>query len=341
MIRSVASFIGCWLLLAILSFGDTVEQPVALLQDPNLFPSELFPGLDELDESELLLESLMQHYPGRVLDRSPPEFREQTGDPIILSDTGVITYIRVLDLSAALPAIEESLSGSIALIDFRFVSAAVEPSLNLGSILVGPGKLTLEIIGDYGVESGIGDTDLLTIRSDDSAAEQAVVIVLTNGMTSGPLEPVLSELQAARRIIGIGMRTAGRTATYQSIPSYPDWYTISGEIRSDADGSLVDCGFTPAILVDATAEEDLAGYQGFDPGRRLSATLEQAMEKERFDEARLQREFSRSVEPSNPTTDGGTESGDPDEVPAPTDPVFRHAFFVIEGMRALGRLPAD
>ena len=105
MIRSVASFIGCWLLLAHLSFGDTLEQPGALLQDPNLFPSELFPGLDELDESELLLESLKQHYPGRVLDQSPPEFREQAGDPIVQLGTGGVTYIRVLNLSAALPAI--------------------------------------------------------------------------------------------------------------------------------------------------------------------------------------------------------------------------------------------
>jgi hypothetical protein len=341
MIRSVASFIGCWLLLAHLSFGDTLEQPGALLQDPNLFPSELFPGLDELDESELLLGSLKQHYPGRVLDQSPPEFQEQAGDPIVQLGTGGVTYIRVLNLSAALPAIEESLSGSIALIDFRYVSASVEPSLNLGSTLVGPGNLKLEIIGDYGVESGIGSTDLLTIRSNDSATGPAVVIVLTNGMTSGPLEPVLSELQAAHRIIGIGMRTAGRTATYQSIPGYPDWYTISGEIRSGADGSLVDSGFTPAILVEATAEEDLAGYEGFDPNRRLSATLEQAMEKERFDEARLLREFSQSAEPFDPTPDGETESENPDEVPTATDPVFRHAFFVIEGMRALGHLPAD
>ncbi|RKX32903.1 MAG: hypothetical protein DRP71_11390 [Verrucomicrobia bacterium] len=337
MMRKAASFIGSWLLLAHLSSGDTTEQPGALLQDPNLFPSELFPGLDELDESELLLESLKRRYPGRVLDQALPELREQAGDPIVQLGTGGVTYVRVLNLSAAFPAIEQSLTGSIALIDLRYVSGTIEPSLNLGSTLVGSGNLTLEIIGDYGIESGIGDTDLLTIRSDDSPPRSAVVIVLTNGMTSGFLEPVLSELQAAHSIIGIGMQTAGRTATYRSVPGYQDWYTISGEIRSGADGSLVDTGFMPAILVEATADEDLAGYEGFDPARPLSATLEQAMEKERFDEARLQREFSRSAEPITPTPDSETAS----EPPPATDPVFRHAFFVIEGMRALGRLPAD
>jgi hypothetical protein len=341
MIRPVLWIVGSWLILANLSLGDTVEQPSALLQDPNLFPSELFPGLSELDESELLLESLKQRYPGRVLDQAPQELQKQDGEPIVQTGTGGITYVRVLNLSAAVPAIKESLNGSIALIDLRYVSGAFEPSLNLGSTLVGQGKLTLEIIGDYGVESGIGATDILTVQSDESPPRPAVVIVLTNETTSGPLEPILSELQAAHSIIGIGMQTAGETATYRSIPGYPDWYTISGEIRSGASGSLVNSGFIPAILVEATPDEDLAGYKGYDPNRPLSAVLEQAMEKERFDEARLQREFSQSVATSDQPPSGEAESEIPDEEPTATDPVFRHAFFVIEGMRALGRLPAD
>jgi len=341
MMRRIAWISGSWLLIAHLSLGDTIEQPSALLQDPNLFPSELFPGLSELDESELLLESLKQRYPGRVLDRAPQELQEQDGDPIVQTGTGGITYVRVLNLSAALPAIKESLKGSIALIDLRYVSGGFKPSLNLGSTLVGPGKLTLEIIGDYGVESGIGATDVLTVQSDGSPPHPAVVIVLTNLMTSGPLEPILSELQAAQSIIGIGMRTSGGTATYRSIPGYPDWYTISGEIRSGTDGSLVDTGFSPAILVEATPDEDLAGYKGYDPNRPLSAVLEQAMEKERFDEARLQREFSQSAATSAQPPKGETESEASGEEPTATDPVFRHAFFVIEGMRALGRLSAD
>jgi hypothetical protein len=341
MIRSVSWIVGSWLILAHLSLGDTIEQPSALLRDPNLFPSELFPGLTELDESELLLESLKQRYPGRVLDQAPQELLEQDGEPIVQTGTGGITYVRVRNLSAAMPAIRKSLNSSIALIDLRYVAGTLEPSLNLGSTLVGPGKLTLDIIGDYGVESGIGATDVLTIQSDQSPPHPAVVIVLTNETTSGPLEPILSELQAAQRIIGIGMRTAGKTATYRSIPGYPDWYTISGEIRSGTGGSLVNSGFIPAILVEATPGEDLAGYEDYDPNRPLSAVLEQAMQKERFDEARLQREFSQSAPTSAPPPSGETGSEIPDEERTATDPVFRHAFFVIEGMRALGRLSAD
>jgi hypothetical protein len=341
MMRSVGWIWGFWLLFAHLSLGDTIEEPSALLQDPDLFPSELFPGLQELDESELLLESLKQHYPRRILNQAPRVLQEQDGDAIIQTGAGGVTYVRVLNLSAALPDIRESLTGSIALIDLRYVYGPFEPSLNLGSTLVGQGELNLGIIGDYGVESGIGSTDALTIRSDESTPHPAVVIVLTNEETSGPLEPILSELQAAQSIIGIGMHTAGQTATYRSVPGYPDWYTISGEIRSGADGSLVNSGFNPVILVDATPEEDLAGYNGYDPNRSLSAVLEQAMEKERFDEARLQREFSQSADTSIPLPSGEIDPEILDEEPSATDQVFRHAFFVIEGMRALGRLPAD
>jgi hypothetical protein len=341
MMRSTASFIGFWLLLAHLSPGDTIERPGTLLDDPNLFPIELFPGLNQLDESELLLESLKQRYPGRVLDRVPPELQELDGAPTVLKGAGGITYIRVLNLSAALPAIDQSLDGTIALIDFRYVAAAIQPSLDFGSTLVGSKNLTLEIVGNYGVEYGIGDTDVLTIQSDNFAPRSAVVIVLTNGATLGPIEAVLAELQAARSIIGIGMRSAGHTATYRSVPGYSNWYTIRGEIRSRAAGSLVEFGFTPAILVEVTPEQDSDGYRGFDPDRPLDNVLKQAVEKERFDEARLQRQFSNSPEPITPGLSSETEPKDPDVEHGAFDPVFRHAFFVIEGMRALGRLSED
>ena len=48
-----------------------------------------------------------------------------------------------------MPAIKESLNGSIALIDLRYVSGPFEPSLNLGSTLVRQDKLTLEILALY------------------------------------------------------------------------------------------------------------------------------------------------------------------------------------------------
>jgi hypothetical protein len=314
-----------------------------LLRDRGIFPVELFPGVEDLDESELLLEALQDHFPGRVLDEPPARPLESRGEPSGREGDAGVSYIRVGNLGKAMAWIQRGLTQSVALIDLRYVHASLDDSIALGALLAGSDELAFDLVGQYGPADGPGLSDRLTVANHDPDAGGATVIVLTNNLTSGPLEAVLAELQANRRILIVGTRTAGLTATHRRIPGNPGWYAVSGEIRPDSTGSLIGIGIDPAIQVETDPEAEAAAYAGFDPERPLSTILEQAVEKERFDEARLLEEFTRGgpVSRIQATPDTVVEDSElqPEPVePGPIDHTLRSAFYVIEGMRALGRI---
>lgn len=323
------------------------EASVApLLHDRGIFPIELFPGVDELDESELLLEALQGRFPGRILDVPPARPLESQGEPVGREGDSGVSYIRVGNLGSAVPWIERGLTETVALIDLRYVHANLDDSITLGTLLAGSDTLVFDLIGQYGSAEGLEPSDRLTVSTDTPLADETTVIVLINGLTSGPLEAVLAELQAKGRILTIGARTAGHTATYRRIPGYPGWYAVSGEIRPVTAGSLIGVGIDPAIQVEEDPEAEAAAYARFDPERPLSTILEQAVEKERFDEARLQEEFTRGGSAASSRQTADPESDDAEAQPDATEPeltdhALRSAFFVIEGMRALGRIVED
>lgn len=334
------------LLISPALWSDEASVP-PLLHDRGIFPIELFPGVDELDEHELLLEALQAHFPGRVLDESPQRPLENDAEPTGRESDSGVSYIRVGNLAAALPWIERNLTESVVLIDLRFVHGSLENSIALGSLLAGGDELAFDLIGQYTSGSGFEVTDRLVVSTDVTRSGQVTVIVLINGLTSGSLEAVLAELQAKQRILTIGTRSAGLTATYRRIPAHPGWYAINGEIKPVSTGSLVGIGLDPAIPVNVDSDDETVAYAGFDPERPLNTILEQAVEKERFDEARLLEEFSRGarpapsrqpIEPGMDLTNADSEDLPESIEPQPIDQALRSAFYVIEGMRALGRI---
>lgn len=346
--RGMALLLSALLACTLLRADEGSVPP--LLHDRGIFPSELFPGVDELDESELLLEALQNHFPGRVLDESPPLPLENDGEPTGREGDSGVSYIRVGNLGAALPRIERNLNESVLLVDLRFVHGAMEDSIALGSLLAGDAALGFDLIGQYARGSEFAETDRLVVSTETAPSPGATVLVLINGLTSGALEAVLAELQANNRVLTIGTRSAGLTATYRRIPAHPGWFAVNGEIRPESTGSLVGIGLDPAIQVDVDPDDETVAYADFDPDRPLNTILEQAVEKERFDEARLLEEFSRGGRPTpssqpNDTAIGGPVA-DPEEdseiiEPQPIDRALRSAFYVIEGMRALGRIVED
>ena len=218
----------------------------------------------------------------------------------------------------------------------------------MGSLLLRRGELDFELIGDYATASGLGETDRLKVGTDTPGSAQCLILALVNERTSGPMEAVLAELQAGRHLMTIGRPTSGRTASYRSIPGFPGWYAISGEIRPASAQSLVGTGLRPFIRVETDDEDERIAYDGFDPDRPLTVLLEQAIEKDRFDEARLIRDFPHSsgfpTTPRMPPVTASTGAGE-DEAsapePEPVDEALRRAWYVIEGMRAFGRIPED
>lgn len=343
--RRLRDLLWAVLLVSAALRADEASVP-PLLHDRGIFPIELFPGVDQLDESELLLEALQIHFPGRVLDESPPRPIENTGEPTGREGDSGVSYVRVGNLGAALPWIERNRSESVLLIDLRFVHGTLDDSVALGSLLAGPSELSFDLIGGYADASGLEETDRLTVSTDAAQPGESTVIVLINELTSGALEAVLAELQAKRRILIIGSHTEGLTATYRRIPGYPGWFAVSGEIRPASTESLIGIGLEPDIPVEVDPDDEAVAYAVFDPEQPLGTILEQAVQKERFDEARLLEEFSRRgapaplTQPAEPDPDGPEARSEPLE-PQPIDQTLRRAFFVIEGMRALGRIVED
>ncbi|MEZ5278175.1 MAG: hypothetical protein R3F07_17470 [Opitutaceae bacterium] len=345
--RTIRRFIAALVFLlgpAIPSIRSDEGPAVPVLSDPDLFPAELFPGLEQLNESDLLLEGLHQHYPNRLLDHPPPELIPTEGDPLLREKDGGVDYVRVRGLSTALPSIQAALDEPVALIDLRYVHADLETAIALGALLARNDRLVLDLIGDYATVAGMEATDRLTVQTEPADSSTSLVIVLVNEETGGPLEAVLAELQSRHRILSIGRTTAGLTATYRPLPGFPGWHAISGEIRPASLGSLVGIGLQPSIPVDAEAATEKEAYDRFDPEKPLQTVLEQSIEKERYDEARLLREFPHPdtaavPRPTARTTPTENETDNPP--PPPVDQSLRRAFYVIEGMRAFGRIPED
>ncbi len=333
------------LTLLLLPWGLTAAEETVgpILHDRDLFPEELFPGVEELDESELLLEALQHHFPGRVLNTPPLNTLDSQGEPTGRESDAGVSYIRVRNLSAALPWIERGLGDSVVLIDLRYVKSDLVDAIALATLLAGEEKLVFDLLGQYATTAGMKESNRLIVATDEPSSGNPTVIVLTNRETSGPLEAILSELQAHRSIMIIGTRTAGLTAAFRRVPGNPGWYVISGEIQPASEGSLVGSGLSPDIQVEVDADDESAAYAGFDPNLPLNTILEQAVEKERFDEAHLLAEFSRigSVQPlpqpTEPVDEEAAETG-AETHSRPIDQALRRSFYVIEAMRALGRI---
>jgi hypothetical protein len=315
------------------------EPPPAPVEDldPSIFPPELFPGLDQLDREELILEGLVRRFPDRALRGPPPAPQPHPGsaaEELLENGAG---YLRVVGLSSEdLQPIEAMLARGPLILDLRFVASDVEGALRLAEKLARR-PLELETVGVYPVAGAAGSSG--RFRAEPRFSNRsAPVIAIVNQETRGPIEAVLDVLQNRREIVAAGLPTPGRVATYQPIPGSPGFYVISGEIRGVSRPSLVGRGFIPAMSAVATAEEDRRGYLAFEAGRPLSELLADRVEKPRFDEARLIRHFERGLPPTAPDDPPATEAAEAAEQRPPVDAALQRALHLIEALRALGKV---
>jgi len=106
---------------------------------------------------------------------------------------------------------------------------------------------------------------------------------------------------------------------------------------------IATANFSPKIAVKTTSEEDRRAYDAFETGTPLGELISGKIEKERFDEAMLVKEFkSGNTEPppelsTDPTKTTGTAGeGKPAAAP-PKDRVLQRALNVQEALLALRR----
>ncbi|HED12088.1 MAG TPA: repressor LexA [Gammaproteobacteria bacterium] len=77
-----------------------------------------------------------------------------------------------LDVSSSLPLLGRIAAG-------RPIEAIADESvLNLGEMLLGPGRYALRVVGDSMIEAGILDGDTVIVRACDTACDGSIVVAL-------------------------------------------------------------------------------------------------------------------------------------------------------------------
>lgn len=302
--------------------------------DPELFPSEFFPGLEEISSEELILAGLSTLYPNRIL-AEPPQIEVPEPSPPIIRELGSSgSYIRVRNLTDALPVIEESLARPLLVLDFRFLTADLESTIKLGSLLARKNNLTLKTVADYLSAENDSPESNLVIESAGLRKAGQTIFTLSNHETRGPIEALLAELKAGDDIISVGSPSAGGTASFKPFPNLDSYYLIDGEIRPSDNRSLVGSGFVPQVEVTVAPDDDRLAYSALREGVDLDDLVEVRVRKPRFDEARLLRERNGEPSPNNDQT------GAPEDISElPHDAILQHALQIVKALQALGRIP--
>ena len=265
---------------------------------------------------------------------SPPATRLET--------PGGFAYLRVRQLAADLDAIEQALAGPALVIDVRYVRADLGESRQLGALL-SRHELKLETCAT--------DTSTITIEPLGKRPQSQTTLVLINHGTAGPLEAVLDALQASRDVLLVGTTTKGDTGIFANIEGVDEWRIITGDYRRVGGPSLLEKGATPGLAVEITGTADEEAYLALDAGASLASLLDSPVEKPRFDEARLLRQFSNgdssSTWHSAPGDAVGATAPNSGDATAPHaiharaafDRTLQRAVNVVITLEALHRLP--
>lgn len=251
-------------LLIALALSPAAQAVVELSPD-------FFPGLDQHDDAQIRLHGLAALFPGRVLFEAPrltpPSARTEAAR--IEDLPREIKYIRVYRLDEATAAIRQHGDAPSLILDFRYVRSPHTGS-ELAAALHGnselPAPSTVGVVPET-------ITDELEALKELSADRSHPTIVLCNRETAGPFEALLYNMQQQGAIIAVGEPTAGQTAFYQKIN--PRTWMIEGELRPQADVSLVGTGFTPRIQIKVTAEENYSSYHLYEAGTPINRLLRQ------------------------------------------------------------------
>lgn len=300
------------------------------LLDEDLFPPEFFPNLSEVSQEELVLAGLQSLYPKRILSEPPEPDLPEPAEPVVREIGSDGVYIRVVHLPEALSVITANLNRPLVVLDLRFLSADLDSTLALGSLLTRQKELRLALAGDYPVPDEYRKGSAVTLRGEGLRAGNQTTFTLTNHETRGPIEALLAQLKADGEIISVGAPSPGETAAFRPFPGLESYYLISGEIRPSSGDSLLVSGFVPRVEVDVSHDEDAIGYGGLQEDVSLDDLVQARVSKQRYDEARLLRERGASPLPEDEPVE--------DERDLPQDIILQRALNIVKALQALGKI---
>ncbi|MDR2982582.1 MAG: hypothetical protein LBV12_10100 [Puniceicoccales bacterium] len=250
-----------WLALAAMVASLSPVSAGISLKDTERFPVELYPGINDKTQDEVMLAGMAVLYPGRVT-RTPlvVTATDSARKPVSAMLHNQIAYIRCYGSDASLYTPAAGAKGVI--VDLRYFGTSPETV----SACV---ALCRKISGTSPVVKGLGDYPVPAaepLKVDDTAAPARVVVLVNKG-TAGPIEPMLADLQAKGKVILVGTATAGATARYRQLDATSGWWTISGELcTGESKRSLVGSGVLPKVQVAVSAENDLLAWHWIERG---------------------------------------------------------------------------
>lgn len=231
------------------------------------------------------------------------------------------------------------------IIDLRFVRSDEHGAIKLGGLLA-ESEFEIILAGQEAPKS-------LPVAPAELGQARGMRVALVNRDTAGPVEAVLASLQRRGELFLVGEKTRGDTGRFRPSPEHPEWTVIDADFRPAADQSLLGLGLDPGLSVSVTPAEDAKAYTALDRGAAVSSLLDTAVEKTRFDEARLLRQHSQTGDDRRPRVIPLTPAPAPPDAPAqssegareqalpetPVDRILHRAVNTMVALRALRRLP--
>jgi hypothetical protein len=238
-----------------------------------------FPGIEDYSDESIRLHGLAQLYPGRVLFDDPRlEITSASHEAARVDDLPRdIKYIRLYRLDETQQVLSEYKEHPALIVDFRYLKSELA-AINLLHAFAQKEWLSELTLSGKVPEGLINKRTAAPFTQRDKP-----VVVLCNRETAGPFEAILDQLQRSGAIIAVGEPSAGRTGFYNKTGSGA--WTLHGEIRPDADTSLVGVGFQPRILIETSAEENYLSYHLYEAGTPITRLLRDNESKSDSDEA--------------------------------------------------------
>lgn len=301
----------------------------ALLALPPGVDPTLFPDVDKLPAGEIELAGLASLYPGRILHEAPQSLDEHDKGRAPMHYDSLprnLDYLRVYDLGVALPQITKLLNDKPALIlDLRFLRTDANDAAGLAGVLSQAG---LEHAAIHSEGEAIFEPGKLPAHDPKDTRPAPVVLVLVNGLTSGPVEAWLAAFQEKDGVLLVGTPTAGQPAHYKAMEGHPGYYIIDGELLP-ASGSLVGLGVKPRFQVDVTPEQSYDAYYFVERGGDIKTLLQH------------DATTTTASAPAKPAT--AASAPIPQSVPVEeiSDPVLQRAVDVVAALQVLNRLPSS
>jgi len=177
-------------------------------------------------------------------------------------------------------------------------------------------------------------------------AAPALVLDLRLAPADSVAETRLRELlanRAAARPLFVLLGPATPAALRAAIPA-----TAPGVLTLAAK----DAGFAASVAIAVEPARDHAAAEALAAGRPPRELVEEKIEKDRYDEARLARDHANGhrerqtdaaapdSDTANPTADKASKTGDSVPTPPLQDILLQRAVFIHRGLLALGRIPA-